>query len=447
MKRPDWLVAQKLVRRFSFSLEYRRHDPAPSIERFPAAEAKGSGRDNEFKRPVFLNIGIFTDCYVPVKNGVVTSISQLKAGLEARGHRVVIFTVNEGNYLETDTDVIRFRSIPIGLGTELSCGLVNQARVNRVIRDAKIELLHSHTEFNLCISAIIAARKFALPRVQTGHTMWEEYNHYILNGWLFNRPLVRFLLRSLFGGCVALVAPSAKSAKYFSRLLPRMPIEIIPNGVNSESFMKRTYSVPELADIRDGLGIPPRDKVILFVGRIGREKRVVTLLESIAPLLRQRRDIRLVFVGDGPELKELRERGQLLSVENQVICTGYVDWESISGIYRVSDLFVTASMSEVHSMTMIEAMMCSLPVIARKDDSFLGSVQDGVNGYLVESDEGLCEKATELLADEEKLKQFRQASWRIAGEFTGQRHADRMAEFYQRILNGIGTGLPAVGEA
>jgi 1,2-diacylglycerol 3-alpha-glucosyltransferase len=134
-------------------------------------------------------------------------------------------------------------------------------------------------------------------------------------------------------------------------------------------------------------------------------------------------------------------------VENQVICTGYVDWESISGIYRVSDLFVTASMSEVHSMTMIEAMMCSLPVIARKDDSFLGSVQDGVNGYLVESDEGLCEKATELLADEEKLKQFRQASWRIAGEFTGQRHADRMAEFYQRILNGIGTGLPAAGEA
>ena len=83
---------------------------------------------------------------------------------------------------------------------------------------------------------------------------------------------------------------------------------------------------------------------------------------------------------------------------------------------------------------MIEAMMCSLPVIARKDDSYLDSVQQGVNGYLVDSDAEIGEKVADLIHREDKLMEFGQSSRRIADGYTGQRHADRMADFYQQIL-------------
>jgi 1,2-diacylglycerol 3-alpha-glucosyltransferase len=381
-----------------------------------------------------LNIAIFTDCYFPVKNGVVTSIAQLKAGLEARGHRVILFTVAASGYRETDPHIIRFCSVPIGLGTELSFGLVNQARVNRIIRSENIQLIHSHTEFNLCISAILAARKFNLPRVQTTHTLWEEYTHYVLNGRLINATLVRFFARLLFGGCRGLVAPSAKAADYYGNLLPEIPLRVIPNGMDQDRFLKRNYSAAERFEIRRGLGIGPADRVILFVGRIGREKRVLELFEALSPVLRINADSRLVFVGDGPQLNELKARSRDQKLEKQVICTGFVEWGAIGGIYSVADLFVTASLSEVDPMTVLEAMMCSLPVIARNDASYTESVRHGVNGYLTDSDAELGERVAQLLGDEPKLRDFGQASRRVAGGFTGRRHAECMEAFYQDIF-------------
>ena len=381
-----------------------------------------------------MNIAIFTDCYFPVKNGVVTSIAQLKSGLEASGHRVILFTVAAEGYRDLDPGIIRFRSFPIGLGTELRFGLVNQGKVNRIVQSENIQLIHSHTEFNLCLSAILAARKFNLPRVQTNHTMWEEYTHYILNGRLITGAVVRFLIRVLFRGCAGLVAPSVKAAKYYGKLLPGIPIRVIPNGMDRDRFESLDFSERELAEMRRKLGILRTDKVILFVGRIGREKRVLELFQAILPVLRFQPEARMIFVGDGPELKTLKARVQALGLEQRVICTGYVEWRSIGRIYGIADLFVTASLSEVHPMTMLEAMMCSLPVVARKDPSYDGSVEHGVNGYLLESDQAFAEKVADLIGDEARLRCFGEASRRIADGFSGQRHAMRMETFYRDVL-------------
>lgn len=394
-----------------------------------------------------LNIAIFTDCYFPVKNGVVTSIAQLKAGLAARGHRVIVFTAAVKGYTETDPDVIRFRSVPIGLGTELSFALVDQARVNRIIRSENIQLVHSHTEFNLCLSAMLAARKFKLPRVQTNHTMWEEYTHYLLNGRLVTAPIVRFFVRRLFRGCAGLVAPSIKAAKYYGDLLPGIPIRVIPNGMDRDRFESLGSSEQERAETRGRLGIDSGDRVMLFVGRIGREKRVLELLQALLPVLRSDPRNRLIYAGDGPELNELKRRLINLGLENQVLLTGYVAWDAIGRIYAIADLFATASLSEVHPMTVLEALICSLPVVARKDDSLLDSVDPGVNGYLLDSDEAFSEKVSGLLADPDKLRRFGEASRRIADHFTGQRHALSMEAFYQEILHRFEKHAPAAQTA
>lgn len=381
-----------------------------------------------------MNIAIFTDCYFPVKNGVVTSIAQLKSGLEARGHRVIIFTVAAKGYQDSDSSIIRFRSFPIGLGTELSFGLVNQVRVNRILASENIQLLHSHTEFNLCISAIRAARRLNLPRVQTTHTLWEEYRHYVMNGYLINAALVRFFARLLFGTCRGLVAPSIKAAKYYGKLLPGIPLRVIPNGMDQQKFNQHEFNADELLKLRHRLGLDSTHAVILFVGRIGREKRVLELFQVLVPVLRARPSSRLLMVGDGPEFQELTSRCRALELEKQVICTGYVEWNAIRGIYHIADLFVTASLSEVHPMTLLEAMMCGLPVVARRDDSFLDTVNPGVNGYLVDSDAQLAEKVADLIDYEDLRKHFGQSSLRIAKEFSGERHAERMEGFYRDIL-------------
>jgi 1,2-diacylglycerol 3-alpha-glucosyltransferase len=185
---------------------------------------------------------------------------------------------------------------------------------------------------------------------------------------------------------------------------------------------------------------------MLFVGRIGREKRVLELLQSVTPVLRSRPGSRMIFAGDGPELNKLKDRLTALGLEKQVTCTGYVEWDSIGRIYRIADLFVTASLSEVHPMTTLEATLWGLPVVARKDDSYADTVHPGINGYLLDSDADFGEKVTELLDDSDQLKRFGEASRRIADGFSGRRHALCMEEFYQHILDRFANATPA-GEA
>ena len=84
-----------------------------------------------------MNIAIFTDCYLPIKNGVVTSVLQLKEGLEKKGHNVLIITIEVPNYDETDKNIYRLPSIYSGLG-EQRFGIINQGAVNRFMKKKKI---------------------------------------------------------------------------------------------------------------------------------------------------------------------------------------------------------------------------------------------------------------------------------------------------------------------
>ena len=100
----------------------------------------------------------------------------------------------------------------------------------------------------------------------------------------------------------------------------------------------------------------------------------------------------------------------------------------------MSNIFVTASLSEVHPMTLIEACMCGMPIIARKDESHLDLVQNGINGYLVESDDEITAKLNELLHDEEKLKEYSKASLYISESYTAENHVNKVENFYKKIL-------------
>ncbi len=381
-----------------------------------------------------MNIAIFTDCYVPVKNGVVTSISQLRAGLEAKGHRVIIFTVEARQHIESDPEIIRFPSFPIGLGTELAFGWVKQSDVNRIIQLNNIELIHTHTEFSLAVSSIFAARRFCIPRVQTVHTMWEDYRHYIMHGLLFRPILIRTLFKWLLKGCSAIVAPSQKARNYYQSIVPDTAIDVIPNGLDSSVFKHTTLSMAEIEQVRLQWKLGSSDKVVLFVGRIGKEKRVSELFDALLPVLRADPLNKMVFVGDGPLFKKLKARAVNLGLAEQFIFTGFVDWNSMHELYSQADLFVTASTSEVHSMTLIEAMMCSLPVVARRDDSFLDSIVHEKNGYLADTDSELTEYVRQLLSDQLKRESFARESLKSSQNFTAKAHSDQMEKLYNRVL-------------
>jgi Glycosyltransferase len=382
-----------------------------------------------------MNIAIFTDCYYPIKNGVVTSVLQLKEGLERKGHGVFVVTTQVRGYEEKDINVLRVPSFPIGLGTELVFGLVNQKRINKLVKDYNIQIIHTHTEFSLGISGKLAARKFHLPHVHTTHTMWEEYRHYILKGMALRPKTIRKILKLFLKNSYAIVCPSLKAKKYYESLGLNMPIQIIHNGIDRSRFRGKLFTHYDITKKRKEWNIKASDTVIIFVGRIAQEKRVLELFDAVLPILKNDLNVKMIFVGNGPCLPQLKIRSKNLNnIRNQCIFTGYVTWDTVYELYSISDLFVTASLSEAHPMTLIEAVTCSLPVIARKDESYTDLVQNEVNGFLVDTDSQLTKKIYEIISNKNILQKFANESLRISQLFAVENHVNKMEILYKKIL-------------
>jgi 1,2-diacylglycerol 3-alpha-glucosyltransferase len=381
-----------------------------------------------------MNIAIFTDCYLPIKNGVVTSVLQLKIGLEKKGHEVIIITSEVPLYEDKDNNVFRLPSVKAGLGTEQRFSFFNQGAINRFLKRKNIQIIHTHTEFSLGFGGRWAAKKLKIPHVHTLHTMWEEYKHYILNGRLLSVKMIRKILKSYLKNINALIAPSIKAKKYFKTLLPTIPCQIIHNGIDMQKFKSSKITKNEIIQLRKEFDLKKNDKLIIFVGRIGKEKRVKELLNSVTPVLKKNSNVKMIFVGEGPELKELVRLTTELHLTKQIVFTGFVNWELVYRLYTIADIFTTASLSEVHPMTLIEASMCGLAIIARKDDSYLDLVQNDINGYLVDTDKEISLKLKEVLNNKEKLKRFSEASLYISQSYTAENHVIKVENFYKKIL-------------
>jgi 1,2-diacylglycerol 3-alpha-glucosyltransferase len=381
-----------------------------------------------------MNIALFLDCWTPMKNGVITSAQQLKEGLEKNGHHVVIVAPLQKGYVNTDPNVLLFPVISFDFGSKQGFGpsMVNQKKVHQFLKEHKIDLIHVHTEFSMGLSGRKAALKLNIPRVTTTHTMWEMYTNYsplLKIKWLW-RTFFRFFMK----GTSCIVAPSLKAKKYNAMVNPKTPVQIVPNGIDMAKFKLQHFTEKDIAEERAKYGLTPEDKLLIFVGRIGPEKRIHELYDSVTPILKKHSHVKMVFVGDGPAHGELVEKSKAAGIEKQTIFTGFVPWSEVHELYSISNIFVTASLSEVHPMTLIEGAICSLPSIARRDDSYLDLIHDGENGYLVDIDADLTKRVEELITDQPKLKEFAKAALRISETFSAENHVKRMEKLYKKVL-------------
>ncbi len=383
-------------------------------------------------------IALFSDSYLPTKSGIVTVVIQLREQLQKLGHKVILVTVETTEEYETyDPDIYRVRSLPLGLGTDQFVSLPFMHPLIHYLKEQNVQVIHCHTEFGIGKAGLRAARILKIPAVCTTHTMWTDfYRFYIPFNRLISPSLIDTVMKRFYGKFNSLIGVSTKARNYFKnpKILPDMPSVLIPNSIDKDKFQKTHLTAEQKQELRAKYNIKKDDVLMLFVGRIGEEKRVFELLKVCQNVVEKNKKIRMMFVGNGPAFEEMKERAQSQIAEGSIIFTGFIPWEMVHSYYESSDMFVTTSLSEMHSMTILEAQLSALPIIVRKDESYLDSVIDNQNGYLTDSEEEMEQKILELASNKEKMAAFGKRSLELTKNFSIESNVKKTIAVYEAVI-------------
>lgn len=378
-----------------------------------------------------MNIGIFTDSFRPYSSGVVRSIELFSREYTKRGHSVYIFCPDYP-YMHTfeEENVFRFRSVPWPAMTSFSLPIPISAYLNQTIERLSIDIIHVHSPFLLGRLGAKAARRHKLPLLFTFHTLYEHYVHYFPFVENTSKQVVQSIARAFSNRCNVVIAPSQLVVEYLRQIGIKTPIVKIPTGIDMDEFKELDRDW-----LKNKYGVRQEEKVLLFVGRLGKEKNVAFLLKAFQDVLKSIPDCRLVLVGKGPLEEYLRQICQQQGIEDKVIFTGELTRQQIVHCYASSDLFVFPSISDTQGLVIGEAKAAGVPVVAIRAFGPAEMVNHYEDGLLTElSLPAFTEAIIKLLNDKELYARMRKQSLINAPLISSELCSERMLEVYRGLI-------------
>lgn len=347
-----------------------------------------------------MRIALFTEVYLPHINGVVTHVKILKEGLEAQGHTVLVVTADSNTRRHYVKDGILYcpaHNLKRIYGFDIALP-VSQTRLH-YLKQFNPDIIHIHNEFGIGLSGIGIAKMLRIPLVYTLHTMYDEYIYYVAPKKLINitTKISHKYFRLFARFANAVTGPSAKCQEYINETGLDKEVSVIPNPVELEAFSSSATTEEQKQAVRKRYNIPEDVMIACFVGRLGREKSVDVLLDYWAKEISIKDKMRLMIIGDGPEKENLVKQAESLGIMDTVVFTGRVEHPELPPYILSSDIYVTASLSDTNSISMLEGMAGGLPVLQRYDELNKDQVRDGVNGYVFDS-------AKEMAAELRKVR-------------------------------------------
>ena len=342
-----------------------------------------------------MRIGLFTDAYLPDINGVVSSVATLKGALEEQGHTVYVISNHKGSNIEMKDNILRLGGLELKkfYGYKMSSPI--QIRAEKIVREMNLDVIHVQTEAGVGIFARQMARQLHIPLVYTYHTMYEDYTHYV-NPLDFEtvermgRLAIRSLSKILGNHAQAVIAPSEKTKQALLQYGVTTPIYIVPTGLDLSLFDKNHLDPEKIAQIRSSLNLSDQDHVIVFVGRIAKEKTIDMPIRAVSKS--QDPHLHLVIVGGGTDEAYYQMVAKEYHVEDRVHFLGRRAKEDIPYYYAAFDAFVSASLSETQGMTYLEALATGLPIFGRRDEVLEGLLEEGQSGFYFDDEEELVKK-------------------------------------------------------
>jgi len=377
-----------------------------------------------------VKIAMFTDSYLPTRDGVVTSLLLTKRELERMGHTVYVFAPDPADPSDREEGVHYFRSIGFHRYSGYRIPLFPTDKCH-ILEGLDVDLIHVHGLMFQAVRGMLAGRALRKPVVLTFHTMVTEaarfYNFTPFPEWVIQLGMWTYL-RTILHRAEVVIAPTVAIKNELKRYAPHIKrLEVIPTGVDLDRFNPRIDG----SEVRRRYGLEGK-KVILHLGRIAWEKNIDLVVRGFALLSAHEPEARLLLVGEGPAKEHVRGLVEELGIEERVIFTGFVPDPELPQFYAACDVLTLASKFETQGLVILEAMAVGKPVSGIRYRAVAELVREGENGELFEETPYSWSQATlRLLRDPER---YREGALAKAREFSAGQWATRLVDVYRYAI-------------
>ncbi|MDO9129591.1 MAG: glycosyltransferase [Anaerolineales bacterium] len=376
-----------------------------------------------------MRIGMMTDLYKPYISGITNYISLNKRYLEQAGHEVFVFTFGDLDYKDDETRIFRSPGLQL-LDTAYYLSFHYSRQVKALLQT--MDVVHVHHPFLSGRLALRYCRPLRIPILFTNHTRYDLYAQAYLP-LLPEEISATFLETYMPSFCNAVdlvISPSTGMAQVLRKLGVKSHIEIVPNGVELQLFHQNGQFAQ-----RTKIGFKPEDIIFVFSGRLGPEKNLSFLIKAFAGVAEAIENVHLVIIGGGPEEQALKNQAAGISASKRVHFFGMLEYDLLPAYLAMCDAFVTASITETHPLSVIEAMATGLPVLGIRSVGVGETIENGITGFLSSEDQAaFAAKMTRLCMDRELRHKMGQAARKATEKYAIERTTQTMLEHYKHLV-------------
>ena len=400
-----------------------------------------------------MRILIATDTYTPNVNGAAYFTKRLAEELAKRGNEVFVIcpALSFQNTLEKINGVINCRirsiSVPIYKNFRVCPTIFNKQIINKVIQQVNPDVIHIQNHFMIGKTVANFADINNIPIVGTNHFMSENLIHYFhlpvfASNWLQEYAWKQCI--DIFEKVDLVTTPTSIAAELLKKQGYSKDVHTISCGIDLQRFNTNNCGKYLLSLYN----IPINKKILLYVGRMDKEKQVHIILQALQKLKSNfeknndgdsanNNDLHLVLAGIGNEKINLEKLANELGINKYVTFTGFVPDSDLQNIYAIADIFVIAGIAELQSIVTMEAMATGLPVIAANAMALPELVHDNENGFLFPAGDfnSLSEKISLLLHNENLYKKMSGMSLNIIQKHNINIIMNNYEEIYEKAIN------------
>lgn len=308
-------------------------------------------------------------------------------------------------------------------------------------RDLRYDILHSHYWLSGWV-ALQLRQTLHIPMVHMSHTLGYPKNSAAQQTWE-REPLRRLQIEhAVLRNSDALIAESPASKRHMVQdyQANAAKIHVIPCGVDTTLFYPQSRQ-----RMREGLGLPIGQPLLLFVGRLQPLKGLDTLLRAMSVAQQHQPALGLLVIGGGVDEGDRREAQELrrlqaladdLGLGQRIRFMNAQPQEILAQYYAAADMLIMPSHYESFGMVALEAMACGIPVVASNVGGLVSTIVHGHTGFLAPAGDwqSFGQAIVRLLASPALREAYGRAGLERVHTFAWPRIAEYNIQLYRRLL-------------